>query len=56
MLAVTQVASDSTSNIPNGVTADLTVITGDGASLANYYGGLACFTDLRGKLLEVRLE
>lgn len=56
VLAVAAVASDSTSNIPNGVTADLTVITGDGSSLANYYGGLAYFTDLQGKLWKMNLS
>ena len=56
VLAATAVASDSTSNIPNGVTADLTVITGDGTSLANYYGGLAYFTDLQGKLWKMNLS
>ncbi|WP_114638702.1 pilus assembly protein [Polynucleobacter necessarius] len=56
VLVAAPVASDSTSNIPNGVTADLTVITGDGTSLANYYGGLAYFTDLQGKLWKLNLS
>jgi type IV pilus assembly protein PilY1 len=56
VLTAAAVASDSTSNIPNGVTADLTVITGDGTSLANYYGGLAYFTDLQGKLWKFNLS
>ena len=56
VLAATPVASDATSNIPNGVTADLTVITGDGTSLANYYGGIAYFTDLQGKLWKYNLS
>ena len=56
VLTAAAVASDATSNIPNGVTADLTVITGDGTSLANYYGGLAYFTDLQGKLWKFNLS
>ena len=56
VLAVTPVPSDNTSNIPNGVTADLTVITGDGTSLANYYGGMVYFTDLQGKLWKYNLS
>lgn len=56
VLAVTTVANDPASNIPNGVTADLTVITGDGTSLANYYGGIAYFTDLQGKLWKMNLS
>lgn len=42
--------SDNPSNIPNGVTANLTVVTADGTSLADYYGGIAYFTDLQGQL------
>jgi type IV pilus assembly protein PilY1 len=56
VLAVAAVASDPASNIPNGVTADLTVITGDGTSMANYYGGIAYFTDLQGKLWKMNLS
>ncbi len=56
VLAVTPVASDNSSNIPNGVTAHLTVVTGDGTSMANYYGGLAYFTDLQGKLWKYNLS
>ena len=48
--------NDATSNIPNGVTAHLTVVTGDGTSLANYYGGIAYFTDLQGKLWKFNLS
>lgn len=47
---------DPNSNIPNGVTAHLTVVTGDGTSYANYYGGLAYFTDLQGKLWKFNLS
>ena len=48
--------SDGSSNIPNGVTAHLTVVTGDGTSLANYYGGIAYFTDLQGELWKFNLS
>ena len=48
--------NDSSSNIPNGVTAHVTVVTGDGTSLANYYGGIAYFTDLQGKLWKFNLS
>ncbi len=48
--------SDSNSNIPNGVTAHLTVVTGDGTSIANYYGGIAYFTDLEGQLWKFNLS
>ena len=56
VLIAAPVASDSASNIPNGVTADLTVVTGDGTSLAKYYGGIAYFTDLQGKLWKFNLS
>lgn len=48
--------NDNSSNIPNGVTAHLTVVTGDGTSLANYYGGIAYFSDLQGKLWKFNLS
>jgi type IV pilus assembly protein PilY1 len=56
VLAVKPVASDISSDIPNGVTADLTVITGDGSSLLNSYGGITYFTDLQGKLWKMDLS
>jgi Tfp pilus tip-associated adhesin PilY1 len=58
LLTTITVPSDpSTSNdIPNGVTAHLTVITSDGTSLANYYGGIAYFTDLQGQLWKLNLS
>lgn len=56
VLANPSLSSDSTSNIPNGVTAHLSVITGDGTSLANYYGGIAYFTDLQGQLWKFNLS
>uniref|UniRef100_B1XUD1 Tfp pilus assembly protein tip-associated adhesin PilY1-like protein n=1 Tax=Polynucleobacter necessarius subsp. necessarius (strain STIR1) TaxID=452638 RepID=B1XUD1_POLNS len=42
--------------MPNGVTAHLFVIIGDGTSLANYYGGIAYFTDLQGQLWKLNLS
>lgn len=48
VIANPSLISDPGSNIPNGVTAHLSVITGNGTSLATYYGGIAYFTDLQG--------
>ncbi len=56
VLTAQAVANDATSDIPNGVTAHLSVITGDGTSLANYYGGISYFTDLQGKLWKLNLS
>ena len=56
VLANPALTSDQASNIPNGVTAHLSVITGDGTSLANYYGGIAYFTDLQGQLWKLNLS
>lgn len=56
VITATPLSSDSASNIPNGVTAHLSVVTGDGTSLANYYGGIAYFTDLQGKLWKWNLS
>lgn len=56
VLAVKPILSDIASDIPNGVTADLTVITGDGTSLLNSYGGISYFTDLQGKLWKMDLS
>ena len=56
VVTATPLTNDATSNIPNGVTAHLSVVTGDGTSLANYYGGIAYFTDLQGKLWKWNLS
>lgn len=56
VLAMIPVGNDTNSDIPNGVTAHLTVITGDGTALANYFGGIAYFTDLQGKLWKLNLS
>lgn len=56
VITATPLAADSASNIPNGVTAHLSVVTGDGTSMANYYGGIAYMTDLQGKLWKWNLS
>ncbi len=56
VITATPLTSDSASNIPNGVTAHLSVVTGDGTSMANYYGGIAYMTDLQGKLWKWNLS
>ena len=56
VLANPALISDPASTIPNGVTAHLSVVTGDGTSLANYYGGIAYFTDLQGQLWKLNLS
>lgn len=50
------VTADPASNIPNGVTAHLSAITADGTSLADYFGGIAYFTDLQGQLWKYNLS
>lgn len=50
------VIPDASSDIPNGVTANLTVITADGTSLSNTYGGIGYFTDLQGQLWKLNLS
>lgn len=56
VIVATPIAGDAASNIPNGVTAHLSVVTGDGTSSANYYGGIAYFTDLQGTLWKWNLS
>lgn len=50
------VTPDAASDIPNGVTANLTVVTSDGTSLMDTYGGIAYFTDLQGQLWKMNLS
>ena len=52
------VSSDpsTSNNIVNGVPSHLTVITSDGTTLANYYGGIGYFTDLQGQLWKLNLS
>ena len=56
VVTATPLTNDVTSNIPNGVTAHLSVVTGDGTSMANYFGGIAYMTDLQGKLWKWNLS
>lgn len=56
VITATPLSSDAASNIPNGVTAHLSVVTGDGTSMASYYGGIAYMTDLQGKLWKWNLS
>ncbi|MGV0998928.1 MAG: pilus assembly protein [Fluviibacter sp.] len=56
VVTASALTSDGASNIPNGVTAHLSVVTGDGTSIANYYGGIAYMTDLQGKLWKWNLS
>jgi len=56
LVAPIAVTPDTASDIPNGVTANLTVITSDGTSLMDTYGGIAYFTDLQGQLWKMNLS
>ena len=46
----------ASNNIVNGVPSHLTVVSSDGTTLANYYGGIAYFTDLQGQLWKLNLS
>ena len=46
----------ATNNIVNGVPSHLTVVSSDGTTLANYYGGIGYFTDLQGQLWKLNLS
>jgi type IV pilus assembly protein PilY1 len=46
----------SSNNIVNAVPSHLTVVTSDGTTLANYYGGIGYFTDLQGQLWKLNLS
>ena len=56
ILSSIKVTDDASSTIPNGVTAHLSAVTADATSLANYYGGVAYFTDLQGQLWKYNLS
>ena len=56
IISVAAIAPDSSSDIPNGVTADMSVVSQDGTALANYFGGIAYFTDLQGQLWKYNLS
>ena len=62
VIKIVTVTPDATSDIPNGVTAHMSVVTPDGApvpvgkeSLA-YYGGIAYFPDLQGQVWKLDLS
>ena len=50
------IAADSTSDIPNGVTANMSVVTADAASTAEYFGGIAYFPDLTGQVWKLDMS
>jgi type IV pilus assembly protein PilY1 len=56
IISAIPITSDPSSDIPNGVTAHMSVVTSDGTTLANYYGGIAYFTDLQGQLWKYNLS
>ena len=56
IISVAAIAPDLSSDIPNGVTADMSVVSQDGTALANYFGGIAYFTDLQGQLWKYNLS
>jgi len=56
IISAKAIPPDPLSNIPNGVTAHMSVITSDTTSMANYYGGIAYFTDLQGQLWKYNLS
>ena len=50
------IAPDADSDIPNGVTANMSVVTADAASTANFYGGIAYFPDLTGQIWKLNMS
>jgi len=56
IISAKAITPDPSSDIPNGVTADMSVITSDNTSMADYYGGIAYFTDLQGQLWKYNLS
>jgi type IV pilus assembly protein PilY1 len=56
IISAVPITPDPSSDIPNGATAHMSVITSDGTALANYYGGIAYFTDLQGQLWKYNLS
>ena len=56
IISAIPIPSDPSSDIPNGATAHMSVITSDGTAMANYYGGIAYFTDLQGQLWKYNLS
>jgi hypothetical protein len=56
IISAIPITPDPSSDIPNGVTAHMSVVTSDGTTLADYYGGIAYFTDLQGQLWKYNLS
>ena len=56
IISAKAITPDPSSDIPNGVTAHMSVITSDTTSTANYFGGIAYFTDLQGQLWKYNLS
>mgnify|MGYP000524728471 CR=1 FL=1 len=50
------IAPDSLSDIPNGVTANMSVVTADAASTADFWGGIAYFPDLTGQVWKLDMS
>ena len=50
------IAADSASDIPNGVTANMSVVTADAASTADFWGGIAYFPDLTGQVWKLDMS
>jgi len=50
------VSPDSTSDIPNGVTANMSVVTADMAANADFWGGIAYFPDLTGQMWKLDMS
>ena len=50
------IAPDSASDIPNGVTANMSVVTADTASTSDFWGGIAYFPDLTGQLWKLDMS
>jgi hypothetical protein len=50
------IAPDSASDIPNGVTAHMSVVTADAASPSDFWGGIAYFPDLTGQLWKLDMS
>ena len=62
VIKIVTVTPDATSDIPNGVTAHMSVVTPDGAPVPTgkealaYYGGIAYFPDLQGHVWKLDLS
>ena len=50
------IAPDAASDIPNGVTANMSVVTADTAWTADFWGGIAYFPDLTGQVWKLDLS